>query len=404
MHLRLLILFFFFCNSFYVYSQSSIKNQGARLHIAEGAFLHCPGNIEIADQDNTTASLELSGELILKGNFLNYSFNKRQSELENRPGCLRISAEGKTQLLRGLHELYFQHIILDNPQGLRLEKDVHILGTLRLQAGKIYTGEQHLILHNPTPGALLGANENRYIIGNLRRYLGNGQTQFPIGSKDHLQLLSIDFPQEPALLFLDASFDPRPAYLSEEIEVDNGRINTLLDNGTWTLYSPQMPMQAFQLSLTSRGHSNGNQVPASHSLLIDKGFGWEVVGNLERTTSQGVGDGPIKSTRSNIMNWGKFSIGQANYALSRELDLPFEKISVSNNGSPQREISLSFISNKASDYQIEVRDLKGSLLIEIQSFASVGENRETIQLKDLPQAVYVLSIKREDRLYQEKIW
>ncbi|MEM6805636.1 MAG: hypothetical protein AAF696_29835 [Bacteroidota bacterium] len=381
-----------------------MRNQGARLHIGQGSFVHCPGNIEIKDQHSSFAKFELEGELILKGNFLNQTLSKTQLEVGSSSGCLRMSAEGKTQTLGGVNEIYLQHLILDNPMGLRLEKDVHVFGKLRLQEGKIYTGIQKLILHDPEVDAISGFGESRYVVGNMRRYISRGQTHFPIGSQTDLQLLSLDFEVEPALLFIDASFDGQAAQLIEDIEVDNGRINSLLDNGTWTLYSPQMPMQAFQLSLTSRAHSNANQITGSYSLLIDKGFGWELVGELDRAASQGAGQGPIRSSRSNIMSWGKFSIGQANYALAIPQTLPFEQILLSNNGSPQREVSLSFFSNKASTYRIEIRDLKGSLLKEMKANASAGQNLKKINLQDFPQAVYVLTLEREGLFFQEKIW
>ncbi|MEL6254656.1 MAG: hypothetical protein AAFR87_21780, partial [Bacteroidota bacterium] len=278
----LLILFIVLLAQGFLEAQTGIKSQGAYIKVSQGASVYCAGNIELKDQGNQSSKMELNGELFLSGDFINSSYTKVLDPISHTGGCIHFNGLEDIQKVRGDHGFAVHRAIVSNPFGLKLERDLGIYQDLFLEDGKLYTGSQMLVIFNSDAGAIKNFNEDRYIVGKIRRYLSVGDTPFPIGSETALQFLNLQFDREPGLLFVDASFSELPEYLQSPVELDGGSVTELLDNGSWELYSPQNPSQPFQLSLTSKEHNNGGENEGMHTFFIDKGYGWEKEGHLNR--------------------------------------------------------------------------------------------------------------------------
>ena len=400
----LLILFIVLSIQGFLKAQTGIKSQGAYIKVSQGATVFCPGNIELKDQGNQLAKLELNGELFLSGDFINSSFTKVLDPISHTGGCIHFNGLSGMQKVRGDHGFAIHRAIVSNPFGLKLEKDMGIYQDLYLEDGKLYTGAHMLVIFNPEADAIRNFNEDRYIVGKLRRYLSVGNTPFPIGSEGNLQFLNLQFDREPGLLFVDASFSAEPKLLTSAIELDGGSVRELLDNGSWELNSPQNPPQPFRLSLTSRGHSNGGEQEGVHTFLLDKGLGWEASGNLNRDASSGFGENEITTTRDQIQSWGSFAIAKSDYVLSDPRLSAVQNLKIYNNGSPARKIGLKFFAQDSGQYTLEIRDLKGAILYSRTSFAFPGNNRAELDLNEFSASIYTLILRKGGSLLSQKIW
>lgn len=401
---NLLILFIVLFIQGCLQAQTGIKSQGAYIKVSQGASVYCPGNIELKDQGSQLSKLELNGELFLSGDFINSSFTKVLDPISHTGGCIHFNGLEGIQKVRGDHGFAIHRAIVSNPFGLKLEKDLGIYQDLFLEDGKLYTGANMLVIFNTEASAIRNFNEDRYIVGKLRRYLGIGNTPFPIGSEENLQFLNLQFDREPGLLFVDASFSAVPQLLHTAVDLDGGSVRELLDNGSWELYSPQNPSQPFRLSLTSRGHSNGGEQEGVHTFLLDKGFGWEAAGNLNRDESTGAGENEITSTRDQIQSWGSFAIAKSDYVLSNPGLADLKNLEVFNNGSPERKIGLKFFAGDSGSYTLEIRDLKGAILYSNTSFAFPGNNYKELDLNKFSTSIYTLILRKEGSLLSQKIW
>lgn len=401
---RLLILIVFLIMQGFVRAQTGIRSQGAYIKVSQGATVYCPGNIELKDQGSQLSKLELNGELFLSGDFINSSYTKVLDPISHTGGCIHFNGLSGIQKVRGDHGFAIHRAIMSNPFGLKLEKDLGIYQDLFLEDGKLYTGTHMLVIFNPDASAIRNYNEDRYVVGKIRRYLSVGNTAFPIGSENALQTLNLQFDREPELLFVDASFSEQAEILHSAVELDGGSVREFLDNGSWELYSPQNPSQPFQLSLTSRGHNNGGANEGVHTFLIDKGFGWESEGNLNREESSGFGGNEIRSTRDQVQTWGIFAIAKSDYVLSDPRLAAVQNLKILNNGSPDRKLGLTFFARDAGSYSLEVRDLKGAILYKVTAFAFPGNNQAELDLQKFSESIYTLILRKEGSLLSHKVW
>jgi len=268
-----------------IHGQVHLMSYGTTLQIPKGTLLHCQGNLEFHEGSSQSSRLELEGQIMLGGDIINTSLTSTLYHFNHRNGKIYFRSQSQRQRIRGTFPLFFSRLVLDNPFGLELYQNLSLSENLTLLNGKIYTGTHQLRLFNPKTNAITNFGSERYIVGNLRRFITKGKTEFPIGSVDDLQLLTLNFEHAPSVLFVDAHFTEEPARLMDAIEVDGRRIQELLNNGTWTLSSQESPATGFSLSLTSKGHSNGGEIEGMHTLLVNKGLFWEAEGKSEGLAS-----------------------------------------------------------------------------------------------------------------------
>ncbi len=81
-------------------------------------------------------------------------------------------------------------------------------GTIVFINGTIVTGDNKLIIKNTSSNAIGGFNADRYVIGNLRRYISTSVTDyaFPVGVSDRYALVNLKNNSLTGVTYLDAKF------------------------------------------------------------------------------------------------------------------------------------------------------------------------------------------------------
>jgi hypothetical protein len=205
-------------------------------------------------------------------------------------------------------------------------------GALNLNQGRLITNSNELIVTHPAPDAILPgpANtadfENSYITGVLTRKVGADQDDFifPVGTADFVEVARINFGQltgtNPVLSVSFTADNPsaEDVFITDlGLEIDGTVLNERLDYGFWTFY--QQGMDSFQadLTITSRGHSNGGARPETHAVIRrnNNDSDWEipVPGLHDNITQSGSGLDPITVVVSQINLFSDFAIGYSEF-------------------------------------------------------------------------------------------
>jgi hypothetical protein len=193
-----------------------------------------------------------------------------------------------------------------------LKSDMLVQNNLYLDGAIIVTDTNEVIIQSTAPSAIQSHGESSYINGNLRRYVSTGSYDFPVGSDTHYQLVNVDISSTSGgLTYLDAKFtstsEERPP---EGLEVNGSEITEFLNSGYWT-FTPNAGSAEYDITLVSRGHSNGGFDPAQHAVFKRSGVGdWESLGSHDNATQSGSESDPISATRSSLTGFSDFIIGK----------------------------------------------------------------------------------------------
>ena len=398
-------LFFLMCMGVFllgeVDAQVHLNSYGASIRIPDKAVLQCSGNISFADASTQSSKVVLNGSLRLKGDLLNEGDSQMNISASETGGSLVFASSNQQQYIRGTYGLRVPHLILSNPMGLVLEQQVDVLRRLTFLQGKIYAEGSQIRILNPDSTAISNFGPRNYIVGKLGKSLIQGKNVFPVGTDSHLQLLLMEIEQLTSDGYVEVAFSEVPGILTEDVAIDGGRVTELLDNGVWKLSGNTDPAPYFTLSLHSVAHTNGGTQEGMHTLLADKGTGWEAVGHTNRALGSKTN---IRVTRSGIHTFGDFAVGKASYVLANPDLLPVSQFHISNNGSKERKIGISFSSRKSGAYTLELRDIRGRKLNTWNSFAISGNNEHDLDLSSFPRGIYLLTLQKDGQQLEHKIW
>ncbi|MBN2777045.1 MAG: T9SS type A sorting domain-containing protein [Bacteroidales bacterium] len=211
----------------------------------------------------------------------------------------------------------FNNVVFTNSGGYpdpkyELLSDMLIANTIFLDEGVVKTGDNIVLIQNTATDAIQTHGETSYIDGNLRRYITSGSYDFPVGTTSDYQLVNVDISSTSGgLTYLDAKFtstsEERPP---EGLEVNGSEITEFLNSGYWTV-SPDAGSAEYDITLVSRGHSNGGFETAQHAVFKRSGLGdWESLGSHDNATQSGSESGPIYATRSSLTGFSDFIIGK----------------------------------------------------------------------------------------------
>lgn len=207
---------------------------------------------------------------------------------------------------------------------LTLGSDVRVAGALNLIAGKITTGSNKMLVENTDPNSITNYGVSSYIHGNLKRCVVASETyDFPVGSTTQYELATITFNSISESTCMDAMFTEGmtgtvPTGLSEGgVAVDG-----ILDYGFWTI-KPDNPAAVinYNVTLTSRGHSNGGSTPEHHTIIKrdNSATPWILPGSYSSLSLDGTNSDPVTATRTNITGFSDMGVG-----VSSEGELPIE--------------------------------------------------------------------------------
>lgn len=196
-----------------------------------------------------------------------------------------------------------------------------------LTNGIITTGTNLIHVTNSTSTAVVSHNVNSYVNGNLRRnILSTGSYDLPVGTSSNYELANITLNSSSGISYLDAKFStPNAGTVPTGIEIDGTPITTLLDYGFWTIEPDALTTVDYDITIISRGHTNGGTDPDQHTVVkrVDSSSPWVVdQGVHDNSTQIGTGTSPITAVRSSLSLFSDFAI-----ARSSDFILPIELLS-----------------------------------------------------------------------------
>ena len=219
-------------------------------------------------------------------------------------------------------------IILTNPLTITSPTP----GALTLNQGKLITSNNDLIITHPAPDAILSgpANnvdfENSYVIGTLTRRVESDPTDyvFPVGTPDLVEVARINFGQltgtNPVVSVSFTADNPsaEDVFITNlGLEIDGTMLNERLDYGFWTFNQQGIDSFLADLTITSRGHSNGGATPETHAVIRRNNnvSDWElpVPGIHDNNTQSGSGLNPITAVVSGINIFSDFAISYSEF-------------------------------------------------------------------------------------------
>jgi hypothetical protein len=214
-------------------------------------------------------------------------------------------------------------------------------GALNLNQGRLITNSNELIVTHPAPDAILpgAANtadfENSYIIGTLTRKVATDPDDFifPVGTVDFVEVARLNFTQitgtdpEVSVIFTADNPSEEDVFITNlGLEIDGTVLNERLDYGFWTINQQGIDSFLADLTITSRGHSNGGARPETHAVIRrnNSESDWEIPfpGLHDNNTQSGSGLDPITVVVSQINIFSDFAIAYSEFG-----PLPVELLS-----------------------------------------------------------------------------
>ncbi len=368
------------------------KNADLFRFVLNGASssLDVGGNIDFrgaAASDRVEIELRNTAELSIGGNFIRNSTPGNYGILDCQDEST-VVFDGVAQQFwpvspgGGSDSFSFQNITIDNrgpdaPQIL-LQEDVDYLpagSKVQLVNGIIGAGGYTFQVNSLAPDAIAFFSEHSYICGNLRRRVtGGGTYDFPVGSPDHYEPVTINFPGDiGATSFIEARFtvsDENPVPDSPPLSVNGVKITEFLDYGYWTL-APDAGAPLYDITLVSTGHSNGASVASQHAVLKRDAGVWASIGTHDNSTQSGSGTDPVTAKRSGLSGFSDFIIGR-----SADEPLPVEWYSFSAEvGRGKVVLTWATQTEVNNDYFSVERSADGGSFMEIARVRGAGESK-----------------------------
>lgn len=184
---------------------SSLILSGSGTKTLPSGSLTIAGNLETSGTSTTQASgsLNITGNLTLGSGTTftagSYTHNIKENFINNG-GTFNntgntINLNGTApQTIGGTASTTFNHLTIDNNQGISINTDQNVDGTLTLSNGLFTTGSH--LLKIGCNGSIANAGSNRYVNGKLSRmYCSTGSKDFPIGARGNYRMLTINYTQ-----------------------------------------------------------------------------------------------------------------------------------------------------------------------------------------------------------------
>ena len=169
------------------YSQGIINN-GAAITIQAGAYVHVDGDGNggyLNQTSGTDGSIDLNGILEVEGNWTNNATGAAAYVLINttpQNGTVLLTGNSSTNM-NGTKTTRFENLTISKVGAglsVTLGLDQTVLGTLTLTNGVFTTGVNNMIVTNTASTSITGHSQNSFVNGNLRRYVANGISPYPL--------------------------------------------------------------------------------------------------------------------------------------------------------------------------------------------------------------------------------
>ncbi|MBS1619553.1 MAG: T9SS type A sorting domain-containing protein, partial [Bacteroidetes bacterium] len=193
--------------------------------------------------------------------------------------------------------------------------------------GRISTGGNELVASNTSSSAITGHGLNKYVIGNLRRYVAaSGSYDFPVGNTSYYDLGNISFNGQSGITSLLGYFttgQSGTAPSTSTCQINGSKINDYLNNGFWT-FTPNSTMSGgtYDVTLNAMGYSNAPTAANQMGVIkrSDASSPWLGCGLLNGSAqssaygshsnaTQSISGGVATAVRSGVTGFSDFAIG-----------------------------------------------------------------------------------------------
>ena len=314
----------------HVYGDMTLKKH-SKVYNDNGGTIIVEGSIILNDSTlldmhaNTTAGANLK----LYGDWKDNNETDNNSDLGFYETGSKVSFLGSTQqkIYDVTDTASFYDILMSNSAGLDLNgNDINVAGTLDLTQGKITTDSKKVIINNTSTSAVVNHSTSSYINGNLQRYVNStGSYDFPVGSSSQYELANINLNSSTGITYFDSKFT-NPVSTTDisalGLSVNGTSVPTLLDYGFWTITPDNYTAVDYDVTVTSRGHTNGGSSADQHTVVKreDASHDWATFeANHSNSTQSGTGNNPITAKLSHLNSF-------SDYAIARSTDFPLPVI------------------------------------------------------------------------------
>jgi subtilisin-like proprotein convertase family protein len=304
----------------------------------------------------------------------------------------------------------FNDIVLNNTAGtptLTLSNDLTLAsgGSFTFVSGKVITGANNLIIKNTESSAVSGHSLNRYVEGNLRRYINTGTPtsyDFPVGNAAKgYELANVNFITAPTTItYLTANFQ---AYSSLPTALGGTECfatynQSALNHGFWDISANNSlnNVGMYNMTLYNRGYTNAQNGSSIMSMHTGSAT-WGLL-NGDGTASTCINAPVTALERRNMKGFSKFGVAQSTSVLPIEL-LSFDAIY---NGSTT-DISWETASETNNNYFTIERSRDASEFIAIAKVPSKAKGGTstsmlsyTLNDPDVEKGVYYYRLKQTD--------
>jgi hypothetical protein len=201
-------------------------------------------------------------------------------------------------------------------------------GVLEFQSGKLETGTYKVVVNNTASSSVIGHSEFSYINGNIRRYISTDASNyfhFPVGTASYYEYSGLKIKEQTntGSPYIDAKFtNPHTGTTLGAITLFGTPITVMLDYGFWTFTPTNVSTINYDVTLTSRGHTNGGSDPAMHTIVKrdNSATAWATYeSNHSNSTQTGTGTNPITAVLTNMTSFSDKAIARSEVILPIDL-------------------------------------------------------------------------------------
>ena len=296
-------------------SKKGLVNNGCVIKIGSNDVIYVDGDANGGFTNKffngSNGKINSDGTIILEGDWNNLAYD---SVFIDTDADGKVVFKGTTaQTLGGSKLTDFESLTINNPAGVNLDENIIINQVLTFTIGEITTGAvDTVIVENNSIDAIASQDEGKSVVGNLRRYMLAGSYSFPLSDGTNYLPALLNITTLGSMNYVSAKFIVSAAEtVPDGLAVNGTPINEFLDQGYWSFTPDDGTGVVYDITLTSRGHTNGGAEAAQHAVFKRDGGDWESVGNHVNGTQSGTLLEPITAKRSSITGFSEFIIGKS---------------------------------------------------------------------------------------------
>ncbi|MDI3544830.1 MAG: hypothetical protein PWQ43_424 [Rikenellaceae bacterium] len=177
-----------------------------------------------------------------------------------------------------------------------------------------------VIIENSDPNAITLYGINNYIANKIKRKVNStGSYDLPLGTTAYFELANINLNNAPDISYINANFNTpiSPIDISGlGLYVDGTLLTELLDYGYWTIEQQGATTIDYDITITSRGHTNQGPFAAAHTIVKrdNSSTNWYLEGT-HNNSDQAMGTDPngtnwVKAKRTHLTAMSDFAIAK----------------------------------------------------------------------------------------------